>query len=428
MDRCPSDTDLWGVAREGSATLEVALPSLRPGSSEQGEEAVAKVVIGVDPHKRLNAVVVIDVKGKVLARRQFPNSAEGFRELRSFGRQWRPRTWAVEGCNGVGKHLAQRLVAVGERVVDVSTRRAALVRVFAGGNGRKNDDVDAHSVALVGLHTRDLPEVRKDDRSASLRLLANRRKELVDLRTQCVNRLHRDLVGLISGGAPQALTAVKAKALLASIRPRDEMGRLRRRLAADQLADLVALDKKLAAVEAEIRAMVKRTPTGLPDVYGIGPVITATVIGEVGDVARFRDRHHFASYNGTAPDDKGSAGRPVHCVNLKGNRRLNHAIHMAAITQIRNRRSPGRAYYERKLAEAKTNKEALRCLKRRISDVVYRQLLADAERQAKAGPGGQTETTLQSSVTGPTPTAGSSDKPQPGPATEATPTPLRAAG
>jgi hypothetical protein len=97
------------------------------------------------------------------------------------------------------------------------------------------------------------------------------------------------------------------------------MGRLRRRLAADQLADLVALDKKLAAVEAEIRAMVKRTPTGLPDVYGIGPVITATIIGEVGDVARFRDRHHFASYNGTAPDDKGSAGRPVHCVNLKGN-------------------------------------------------------------------------------------------------------------
>ncbi len=167
----------------------------------------------------------------------------------------------------MGKHLAQRLVAAGERVVDVSTRRAALVRVFAGGNGRKNDDIDAHSVAVVGLHSRDLPEVRRDDHSAALRLLANRRKELVDLRTQCVNRLHRDLVGLISGGVPQALTAVKAKALLASIRPRDEMGRLRRRLAADQLADLVALDKKLGAVEAE-------------------------------------DRHHFASYNATAPDDK----------------------------------------------------------------------------------------------------------------------------
>ena len=380
--------------------------------------------MGVDPHKRLNAVVVVNAKGKVLARQQFSNSAEGFRELRSFARQWRPRTWAIEGCNGVGKHLAQRLVAVGERVVDVSTRRVALVRVFAGGNGRKNDDLDAHSIALVGLHTPDLPEVREDNRSAALRLMANRRKELVDLRTQCVNRLHRDLVGLIPGGAPRALTAAKAKALLASVRPRDEVGRLRRRLAADQLADLVGLDNKLAAVEAEIRALVKRTPTGLPSIYGIGPVITATILGEIGDVARFRDRHHFASYNGTAPDDKGSAGRPVHCVNLKGNRRLNHAIHMAAITQICNRRSPGRAYYDRKLAEAKTKKEALRCLKRRISDVIYRQLIADAERQAMAGPGGQTGTTLQSSVTGPTPTTGSSDKPQPGPTPETTPTPL----
>jgi hypothetical protein len=117
------------------------------------------------------------------------------------------------------------------------------------------------------------------------------------------------------------------------------------------------------------------------------------------------------------PDDKRSAGRPVHGVNLKGNRRLNHAIHMAAhmaaITQIRNRRRPGRAYYERKLAEAKAKKEALRCLKRRISDTIYRQLVDDADRRAEAGPGGQTGTSLQSSVTGPTPTAGSSDKPQP---------------
>jgi len=235
------------------------------------------------------------------------------------------------------------------------------------------------------------------------------------------------VVGLIPGGAPQALTATKAMALLAQVRPRDEIGQHRRRLAADQLADLVALDKKLAAVEAEIRVMVKRTPTGLPRIYGIGPVITATVIGEVGDVARFGDRHQFASYNGTAPDDKDSAGRPVHCVNLKGNRRLNHAIHMAAITQIRNRRSPGRASY-RKLAEGKTKKESLRCLKRRISEIVYRQLVADAERHAKAGPGGQTGTTLRSSVTGPTPTAGSSDKPQPGPAIQATSNPSSVAG
>ena len=319
----------------------------------------------------------------------------------------------------MGKHVAQRLVAGGERVVDVSTRRAALVRVFAGGNGRKNDDTDAQSIALVGLHTPDLPEVRGDDRQVALRLLSNRRKELVDLRTQCVNRLHRDLVALLPGGAPRALSAKKAKALLASTRPRDEVGRLRRQLAADLLADLVGLDSKLGRIEVEIKALVRSTPTGLPTLYGVGPVITAIVLGQAGDVARFRDRHHFASYNGTAPDDKGSAGNPAHCVNLKGNRKLNHAIHMVAITQIRNRTSPGRAYYDRKLGEAKTKKEALRALKRRISDVVYRQLVIDAE--LEVGPGGQMGTTLQSSVTDPTPTVGSSEKPQPGPDREATP-------
>ena len=172
----PAEHRVRGVAREGNATLEVALPSSRPSSASNKETRVAKVMIGVDPHKRLNAVVVLNARGKVLSRRQFPNTAEGFRELRAFGRTWRPRTWAIEGCNGVGKHVAQRLVAGGERVVDVSTRRAALVRVFGGGNGRKNDDTDAHSIALVGLHTPDLAEVRVDDRQVALRLLSNRRK------------------------------------------------------------------------------------------------------------------------------------------------------------------------------------------------------------------------------------------------------------
>lgn len=379
---------------------------------------MAKVVIGVDPHKRLNAVVVVNTRGTVLARRTFDNTSSGFRDLRAFSRQWRPRTWAIEGCNGVGKHLAQRLVAAGERVVDVSTRRAALVRVFQEGNGRKNDDIDALSVAMVGLRTPDLPEVHADDRAVAMRLISQRRQELINLRTQCVCRLHRDLVALFPGGAKRRLTAKTAKAMLATIRPRDEVGQLRRQLAVDQLADLIAIDRKLAAVDAQIRDLVKRTPTTLPALYGVGPVITAMVLGEVRDVVRFRDRHHFASYNASAPDDKGSAGAPAHCVNLKGNRRMNHALHMIAITQIRND-CAGRDYYRRKIAEGKTKKEALRALKRRISDAVYRQLVLDAA--AIVGPGGQAGTTLQSSVTSPTPTAGSSEKPQPGPDTKTTP-------
>ncbi len=321
---------------------------------------MAKVVIGVDPHKRINAVVVLNTKGKVLGRAQFDNSAAGFRELRTFSRQWRPRTWAVEGCNGVGKHLAQRLVAEGERVVDVSTRRAALVRVYAGGNGRKNDDTDAHSIALVALHTPDLVEVRADDRTVAMRLLANRRHELVGLRTQAVCRVHRDLV---PGGAPRALTAAKVKQLLAKVRPGDEVGRLRRRLIAEQIADLVAIDRRLHEVGLEIKAAIAETPTGLTRLFGVGPVTTARVLGEVGDIARFRSRHHFASYNGTAPVDSSSGGGPpAYRLNTKGNRKLNHAIHMVAVTQVRND-CAGRAFYLRKQAEGKTPKEALRALK-----------------------------------------------------------------
>ncbi|MBV8162415.1 MAG: transposase, partial [Acidimicrobiia bacterium] len=164
---------------------------------------MSRAVIGVDPAKRVNAVAVVNAKGSVLARAQFANDGAGFRELRTFARRWRSRVWAVEGCNGTGKHLAQRLVAGRETVLDVSTRRAALVRVFAGGNGRKTDETDAESIALVGLRTPDLVEVRPDDRTVSLRLLSNRRCELVSLRTQAVCRIHRDLAVLSARRGPQ---------------------------------------------------------------------------------------------------------------------------------------------------------------------------------------------------------------------------------
>ena len=378
-----------------------------------------KVVIGVDPHKRLNAVVVLNSKGRVLARQQFANTADGFRELKVFWRQWRPRTWAIEGCNGVGKHLAQRLVAEGERVLEVSTRRAALVRVYGGGNGRKNDDTDAKSIALAALHGTDLPEVRPDELVETLRLLSNRRDELVALRTQAVCRIHRDLLALVPGGASTSLTAKRAKEALAKVRPRDEVGRLRRKLAAAQIADLVSIDKRLAEINREIKAAVAKTSSNLPRLYGVGPITTARMLGEVGNVSRFESRHHFASYNGTAPTDKGSAGPPIPRVNTKGNRKLNHAIHIVAVTQIRQKNSVGRAYFLRKVAEGKTEKEAIRALKRKISDVIYRQLVVDAE--AAGGPGGHMGTTPKTSVTDLTPMAGSSVKPQPGPRPKATP-------
>ena len=324
-------------------------------------KAVSRVVIGVDPHKRIDAVVVLDDAGVVKARETVEHTTAGFRELMVLARRFPRRVWAVEGCNGVGKNLAPRLVAGGETVLDVSTRKSSLVRALATNSGRKTDDTDAYSIALVGLRTPDLPVVRRDERTEMLRVLTHRRGELVGLRTQAVCRLHRELVILIPGGASRRLTAGRARALLTSVRPPDEVARLRKQLAREQLADLVAIDKRIKVIGTQIRAALRTTASRLTDIYGIGPVNAAMVIGEVGEVARFATRHHFAAYNGTAPAQWGSGGDTHDRVNLGGNRRLNHAVHIAAITQARYD-GPGHDYYQRKIAEGKTKKEALRAL------------------------------------------------------------------
>ena len=371
------------------------------------------VKIAVDPHKRINAVVAVDATGSVLARGTFAHSTSGFADLMGFARRWPRREWAIEGATGVGKNLAQRLVAKGETVFDVPSKKSSLVRAFSATSGRKSDDVDAYSVALASLHATGLNQVRVDERAETLRLLSNRRDELVGLRTQAVCRLHRELQILIPGGASRALTALKAKSLLASVRPRDEVGKVRKALALDQLADLVAIDKRLKDIGTQIKTVIAETRTSVTDVRGVGPVVAAIVLGEVRDVSRFPTKHHFASYNGTAPTTWGSAGDARPCVNLHGNRRLNHALHIAAIVQLRFD-CEGRRYYLRKIADGKTPKEARRCLKRRISDAIYHQLLVDAQ-AGERGPGGQMGATTKISAADPAPTVDSSIKPQPGP-------------
>jgi transposase len=173
------------------------------------------------------------------------------------------------------------------------------------------------------------------------------------------------------------LPANKAQALLARIRPADEVGQVRVQIARDHLAGIRALDARLKCLGTQIAALVTASGTTLTTLYGIGPVIAGRILAEVGDVARFATKDTFASYNGTAPIDVSSGEQVRHRLSRAGNRRINHALHMMAVTQIRNRGSQGRAYYERKRLEGKTGKEALRCLKRRLSDLVYYQLTAD---------------------------------------------------
>ena len=181
------------------------------------------------------------------------------------------------------------------------------------------------------------------------------------------------------------------------MRPADAVQATRHALALEHLADVRRLDTDLRALHRRITDAVKASGTSVTELFGFGPVGAAIAVGYTRDVARFRNRSKFAAYNGTHIGGS-SGGRTVHRLSLRGNRQLNHAIHIAAITQIRHRHSPGRGFYERKLAEGKTNKEAIRALKRRISDALYDQLVADA--RTNAGPGGQAGTTDHVSVTG----------------------------
>ena len=203
------------------------------------------VVIGMDPHKRSATIEVIDQREKVLAANRFATDRDGYRQLLAAGRRWPDRVWAVEGCAGVGRHLAQRLVADGEAVIDVPAKLSARVRVFSTGQGRKTDATDAHSVAVAALRSPGLRTVAADDATVALRLLVDRRDELGAARTDTVNRLHRLLLELIDGGAKKFLPAAQAKTLLATVRPRDLVGRTRRQLAAELVIDLTGIDKKI---------------------------------------------------------------------------------------------------------------------------------------------------------------------------------------
>jgi transposase len=192
--------------------------------------------------------------------------------------------------------------------------------------------------------------------------------------------------GLIPGGVSRQITAGQAGRILETVTPADAVQAARWQLAAEHAAGLRDTGGRIRRTRNKIDTAVRATGTSLTGIFGVGPVIAAAVIGDVRDVSRFLSRDHFASCNGTAPVEVSSGGRKTCRLSRRGNRRLNHAIHMAAVTQIRYRHSKGRAYYEKKLAEGKTPKEALRALKRQVSDAIYAALQADV-RKAAAQPG-----------------------------------------
>ena len=375
------------------------------------------VMIGVDPHKGSHTAVAISGAEEPLGELRVRACAAQTEKLIRWAAAWPERTWAVEGAAGLGQLLAQQLVASGERVLDVQPKLASRVRLLQAGDTNKNDPNDALPVAVAALRSRVRRQVTADDYAAVLKVWSKRHRDLARNRNQVACRLHAVLCDLVPGGYPKEIYAVQAARILERANPSGAVAMARAELAAGFLADLRHLDDQLRENKKKPAAAVRASHTTLTDVFGVGPVVAGTIIGDTGDVSRFPGRGHFAACNGTAAVEVSSGNRKLHRLSLRGNRRINHAIHMAAITQL-DKHSPGRAYYDKKIGEGKTHKDALRSLKRRISDTIFARLQADARQAAKArakGPGGQPGNDSDSSAAGYTPNTSSSDKPLPDP-------------
>ena len=351
---------------------------------------MAVVMIGVDPHKASHTAVAVNAAEQPLGQLRVRASAVQAERLLEWARAWPGRTWAVEGAGGLGHLLARQLLSAGERVPG---RAAQAGRPgAAAGPGTAARTISAMPARWPSPRcarpVSGRPGVMITPRCS--RPGPERYRDLGRARTQVACRPHQVLCELVPGGVPGEITAGQAARSLESVTPAGAVDAARWELAAELTEDLRGIDARIRETRKKAAAAVAAAGTSLTGLSGVGPVIAAAVIGDVRHVSRFGNRDRFAACNGTAPIEVSSGGRKVCRLSRRGNRRLNHAIHMVAITQIRYRHTKGRAYYDKKLAEGKTPKEALRALKRQISDAIFACLQEDARRAAAArSPGGQ---------------------------------------
>ena len=321
------------------------------------------VIVGVDPHKRMHVASVVEpVTNRQVAALEVEASLAGYRRLLKWAGTFGERRWAVENTRGLGRHLAQWLLARGEVVDDVPSTATARVRELSRGGRRKNDVIDAAAAASVAALQGEANPVLAEDITTVLALLDERRTNLTTQRTRLVNQLHAVFRDLVPGGAPRGLTATIASRLLAGIRPAGQVEAARKQLGRDLVLEIRQADQRLKVLTAQIADTVAATGSQLIEVDGVGPVVAGRLLARTRDMSRFATAAAFASYAGVAPVEVSSAERVRHRMPLGGDRQLNHALHIVAVSQIRMRGSAGRAYYDAKIAAGKTEKEARRCL------------------------------------------------------------------
>lgn len=332
------------------------------------------VVIGIDSHKRTHTAVVVDGTGRRLAEKTASTAPAGHLELMRWSRRWRERTWALEDCRHLTRRLEHDLLAAGQTVVRVPPKLMAGARRSNREPG-KSDPIDALSVARAALREPDLPTARLDGVERQLRLLVDHREDLVVDRTGHQERLRWFLVelGIAEPPARSLDRRVVLDRLEADLADRAEPVA---RFARDLLIRIRELTQAVDALEREIRALAERIAPSLLALVGCGHLTAAKLVGQTAGIARFRSRAAFARHNGTAPVPVWSGNTVRHRLNRGGDRQLNVALHRIAITQLQ-RPGPGKDYLTKRMAAGDTKTEAIRALRRRLSDEVFRRLTID---------------------------------------------------
>ncbi len=330
---------------------------------------------GIDTHKDTLAVAVIDTGGRVITMCELPNQDDGFTELAALMCRHQVARVGIEGSTNFGWAAAMLLLSEGVNIVEVPPLMTSRERRSRPGQG-KTDPVDSVAIARITARETTLPPVRPmTGPAADLRVLMDYRDQLVTERTATANRVHSDLGWLRPGYQHQLPRLTNPAHLRQGVDLLAGDASVRAAVTRNRLTRMIAINAELRALRLQITALLTASGTTLP-AYGVGPFVAARILAEVFDVRRYPSRHHFAAANGSAPIPA-SSGRTVrYRLNRGGNRQLSRALYTVAITEIRAD-TEGRAYYLRKRSEGKTSREALRCLKRRLSDVVYRTLRAD---------------------------------------------------
>lgn len=333
--------------------------------------------VGIDTHKDTLAVALCDPAGMLIEWTEVVNEPAGFAQLERLLQARSVVRVGIEGSGHFGRAVAAHLAAAEYDVREVPTSMTSRERAARPAQG-KTDAVDALAIARITAREAGLPQARlKIGLAADLRALLDHRDALVREHHASANRVHAELVGLLPGyhhTHPHLTTTVQVNAVLGLL---DGDERVRAGLARRRLQRILTLMAEVRALTREIDTLVTGHADAIQALYGAGPIVAARFLAEIVDIDRYPNRDMFASANGTAPL-AASSGRTVrHRLNRGGNRQLNRALYTIAITQIRTN-TEGRTYYERKRAEGKTSREAIRCLKRRLSDQVYKAMRADA--------------------------------------------------